>query len=90
MLFRSEAMRDRVHQPYRASLIPGLDEILESKMPGLIGIALSGAGPTVLGFAAPEHAESVGHAIADLFAKYGVQATPSIIDIDTQGRFIEL
>src|SRR6266567_3712622 len=42
-----EAMRDRIHQPYRAPLIPGFEEILALETPGLLGIALSGAGPTV-------------------------------------------
>lgn len=46
-----EAMRDRVHQPYRASLVPGLSEILEdAPKHGALGAALSGAGPTILCF----------------------------------------
>lgn len=46
-----EAMQDKMHQPYRQTLIPGLKEVLESvtsvSHPGLLGICLSGAGPTV-------------------------------------------
>jgi homoserine kinase len=45
-----EGMQDRVHQPYRKGLIPGLTELLRSvtpkSHPGLLGICLSGAGPT--------------------------------------------
>jgi homoserine kinase len=45
----SEAMRDRLHQPYRASLIPGMAHILEHATEhGALGVALSGAGPTLL------------------------------------------
>ena len=84
-----EAMRDRIHQPYRARLIPGLEEILGLTTPGLIAVALSGAGPTVLGFARPEDAETAGRAIAGVFEKHGVQATPVTVDIDTEGRVIE-
>ena len=84
-----EAMRDRIHQPYRAQLIPGLEEILGLTTPGLIAVALSGAGPTVLGFARPEDAETAGRAIAGVFEKHGVQATPVTVDIDTEGRTIE-
>src|SRR5437764_651722 len=29
-----EAMKDRIHQPYRISLIPGFEEILDLQMPG--------------------------------------------------------
>ncbi|MFB5678504.1 homoserine kinase [Paenibacillus terreus] len=45
----AEAMKDRVHQPYRAALIPGMAEILqEAPRHGALGAALSGAGPTLL------------------------------------------
>ncbi|KAI8456703.1 GHMP kinase [Phakopsora pachyrhizi] len=47
-----EAMQDKIHQPYRKTLIPALPT-LTSQMkpennPGLLGICLSGAGPTIL------------------------------------------
>ncbi|MGG1555745.1 homoserine kinase [Paenibacillus ferrarius] len=43
------AMKDRLHQPYRASLIPGMQTLLdESENYGALGVALSGAGPTML------------------------------------------
>ena len=82
----SEAMRDRVHQPYRAPLIPGFEQILEMKIDGLAGIALSGAGPTVLGFALPESAEAVGREIVKLFEQSGVEASLRLSGIDTEGR----
>ncbi|MDQ6664826.1 MAG: homoserine kinase [Acidobacteriota bacterium] len=44
------ALDDRMHQSYRASLVPGLAEILKLRAPGLLGCALSGAGPSVLVF----------------------------------------
>lgn len=43
------AMKDALHQPYRAPLIPGMTEILERAVEhGALGSALSGAGPTLL------------------------------------------
>jgi homoserine kinase len=44
------ALEDRFHQPYRAALVPGLEEILKLRAPGLLGCALSGAGPSILVF----------------------------------------
>src|SRR5579863_10382016 len=44
------ALDDRFHQPYRAPLVPGLDEILKLRAPGLLGCVLSGAGPSILVF----------------------------------------
>jgi homoserine kinase len=43
-----EAMNDRIHQPYRANVVPGLAGALAVDSPQLIGLALSGAGPSVL------------------------------------------
>ncbi|MNB89426.1 Homoserine kinase [compost metagenome] len=43
------AMQDRLHQPYRAPLVPGMEKLLaEAPQHGALGIALSGAGPTLL------------------------------------------
>src|SRR5713226_7887788 len=39
---------DRWHQPYRAPLVPGLTDLLAFIHPDLLGICLSGAGPSVL------------------------------------------
>src|SRR5579872_2017240 len=39
------ALEDRLHQPYRYALVPGLGDILKLRAPGLLGCALSGAGP---------------------------------------------
>lgn len=46
-----EAMQDRMHQPQRRHLVHGLERLLQlspDKIPGLLGICLSGAGPSVL------------------------------------------
>jgi len=46
-----QAMQDKVHQPYRAALIPGMQTILDEAIQyGALGAALSGAGPTVITF----------------------------------------
>ena len=45
----AEAMKDRLHQPRRESLVPGLSEALAlPEMKGLLGVALSGAGPSII------------------------------------------
>jgi len=83
-----EAMNDRVHQPYRASLIPGFEEILALRMPGMFGLALSGAGPTIFALADPAKADAVGWEITGVFEKHGVKALPHVVNIDTEGRVI--
>ncbi len=45
----SRAMEDRIHQPYRAAACPLLDRLLPlAGQCGVLGVALSGAGPSVL------------------------------------------
>jgi len=47
----SVALEDRIHQPYRAALCPLLGCLQELKgKDGILGVALSGAGPSVLIF----------------------------------------
>src|SRR6185436_6236337 len=83
-----EAMKDRIHQPYRASLIPGFEEILALRTPGMYGVALSGAGPTIFAFAEPAKADTAGWEITSVFEKHGVKAQPHVVSIDTEGRVI--
>jgi len=83
-----EAMNDRIHQPYRSSLIPGFEEILALRTPGMYGLALSGAGPTIFAFAEPAKADAVGWDITAVFEKHGVKALPHVVNIDTEGRVI--
>jgi len=50
----SVALEDRMHQPYRAALCPLLPALQELKgKEGILGVALSGAGPSVLIFLDP-------------------------------------
>ena len=52
--FLAAALEDRIHQPYRAVLCPLLPALKElSGSPGILGAALSGAGPSVLMFLDP-------------------------------------
>src|SRR5262249_49350707 len=84
-----DAMGDRIHQPYRAKLVPGLEDILSLKVDGLFSVFLSGAGPTVFAFAAPERASAVAATIARVFKQHGVDATAQFVEIDRSGRLIE-
>jgi homoserine kinase len=64
------ALEDRLHQPYRAKLVPGLEEMLKLRAPGLLGCALSGAGPSILVFFERGN-EEVCDLIRQIFALHG-------------------
>jgi homoserine kinase len=65
------ALGDRLHQPYRAPLIPGMTEILaRAGEHGALGAALSGAGPTLIAFV---DAASSGKAALEAFLQETLQ-----------------
>ncbi|MFC5848315.1 homoserine kinase [Deinococcus petrolearius] len=85
------AMQDYIHQVWRAPLVPGLSDILESAhRHGALGAALSGAGPTVLcfhdtrGVTAPLHAYLNG-----VMTKNGLTGRVMDFGIDTRGTVVE-
>ena len=43
-----EARKDRWHQPVRASLVPGLTQAIAFDDPEILGVCLSGAGPSIV------------------------------------------
>jgi len=64
------ALEDRLHQPHRFALVPGLEEITRLRAPGLLGCALSGAGPSILVFYERGH-EEVCDLVRQVFAAHG-------------------
>jgi homoserine kinase len=69
-----EAMRDRWHQPYRAPLVPALNDALALEHDGLLGVCLSGAGPSILALV-NDHAEEVSALLKGLYDRLGVGVT---------------
>lgn len=78
------ALEDRMHQPYRMKLVPGLEEILGLRLPGLLGCCLSGAGPSVLVFFEQGH-ENVVVQVQQIFAAHGHHAEILDSQVDRAG-----
>jgi homoserine kinase len=69
-----EAMRDRWHQPARAPLVPGLAEAIAIEDPAVLGVCLSGAGPSIVALAtdgAPQAAALLG----GIYSRLGMPCT---------------
>ena len=67
------ALEDRLHQPYRCGLVPGLADIVQLRAPGLLGCVLSGAGPSVLVFH-EKGFEDVCGLVCQIFQAHGNKA----------------
>lgn len=85
-------MQDRIHQPYRQTLIPGLTQILASVTPrshkGLLGICLSGAGPTILALAT-ENFEAIATAIVERFKLEGITCEWRMLEPAEDGATVQ-
>jgi homoserine kinase len=70
-----EAIRDRWHQPYRAALVPGLQEALAIDHPAVLGVCLSGAGPSVVALATADSAPEAGRVLEGVYRRLGLTCT---------------
>ena len=77
---------DRLHQPYRATLVPGLkDAIHSAEKAGAIGAFLSGAGPTVMAICLEGEA-TIGAAMKRSLQKAGLgSAEIRVLSADNNG-----
>jgi homoserine kinase len=78
------AIEDRLHQPYRVPLVPGLEDILKLRAPGLLGCALSGAGPSIVVFFEQGY-DSVCDLVRQVFRLHGHASEILITNIATRG-----
>ena len=78
------ALEDRLHQPYRFELVPGLDEITRLRVPGLLGCALSGAGPSILVFH-ERGSEEACQSVRDIFAAHGKRSEIACCRVAAKG-----
>ena len=69
-----EALEDRLHQPYRAAIVPGLKEALALRHPSLLGVCLSGAGPSIAAFAQRD-LDQIAALLTDIFTRQSIPAT---------------
>ena len=84
------AMQDKLHQPYRAHLIPGLREAFYgARNKGAYSAIISGAGSTIMAYASPDQdVEAIGAAMQNALKLKGVESQYYIYDMDTHGARI--
>ena len=83
------AMEDRLHQPYRRRLVPGMEEAFTAAhRAGAHAAALCGSGPSILAVTPQAVADEVGRALVDAFRGAGHQATYRRVSVDEQGATV--
>jgi len=80
------ALHDRIHQPYRKTLIPGYDAVATAAVEaGAYGMVISGAGPTLLALVPSSQATAVVTAMTAAWQEEGIKAQVQTLALDTQG-----
>ncbi len=85
------AMGDRIHVPYRQTLIPGYDAVTQAALTaGAYGVTISGAGPTLLALGSPDTAVAIAEAMATAWRMTGIDVVSALpLQIDTIGATVE-
>lgn len=84
--------QDRLHQPFRKDLIPGMEHVLnEAILNGALGATLSGAGPTLVAFVNnKDKAEKIGKAMIDKWQSYKVKSFYRTLKVSNEGAKVEI
>lgn len=83
------ALEDKIHQPYRESLITGFSSVKKAAISaGAYGMVISGAGPTLLALADKSQVTQVCEAMQKTWENQGVENNVRSLNIDTQGTII--
>ncbi len=83
------AMQDRLHQPQRLKLIPGAPAaIAAARQAGAAGVALSGAGPSVIAFSQGDP-QAIVEAMQAAFEAAGLPTRGLILATSPQGAWVE-
>ena len=83
------ALQDKIHQPYRRSLIRGYESVQEAAVAaGACGMVISGAGPTLLALTDVTNADAVEKGMAAAWGEFGVKADVRAISLDIEGAQI--
>lgn len=81
------AMGDRFHQPYRSAFVPGLSDCLRIDLDGLLGIALSGAGPSVLALC-DANGPAIANAMREAFERHKISCETWTLGISHVGASV--
>jgi homoserine kinase len=83
------ALQDKLHQPYRQTLIAGYESVNEAAInAGAYGMVISGAGPTLLALVDITKAKYVEIAMTNAWMAKRINSTVRSLPLDTQGAVI--
>lgn len=84
------ALKDKLHQPYRMKLVPGLDKIIENLKheENVLGCVLSGAGPSIIVISQKNDLEKIKSIIKNTWEDMNVKVNIMTLPVENQGAHI--
>lgn len=85
-------LTDRLHQPYRFSLIKGAEAVVEAAIAaGAIGCVISGSGPSMISFTENDDIlkNNIAAAMSEAFADNGVETKIIVVGMDNTGTIVD-
>ena len=84
------ALKDRLHQPYRDKLVPGMKEIFEAfkHEDGILGCVLSGAGPSLLVISHNYDLDKINSIVGDIWEGQNIKSECKNLSVEEDGAII--
>ncbi len=84
------ALKDKLHQPYRMKLVPGLEKIIENLKheENVLGCVLSGAGPSILIISEKNNLDRIKSIVRDTWSDLNVKAEIRTLPVERNGAQI--
>ena len=84
------ALKDKLHQPYRMKLVPGLEKIIENLKheENVRGCVLSGAGPSILIISEKNNLDRIKSIVRDTWSDLNVKAEIRTLPVERNGAQI--
>jgi homoserine kinase len=84
------ALKDKLHQPYREKLVPGMHEIMEAfkHEDNVLGCVLSGAGPSLLIISHKYDLDKIKSTVKEIWGNQNINADIRTLKVEEQGATI--
>ncbi len=84
------ALQDKLHQPYRMKLVPGLDKIMDNLKheENVLGCVLSGAGPSIIVISRKNNLDKIKSIVKNTWEELNVKANIMTLPIEKDGAQI--
>ena len=84
------ALKDRLHQPYRMKLIPGLEKIMNNLKheENVLGCVISGAGSSILVISEKNNIDKIKTIVRDTWAEQNIKCDIKTMNVEENGATV--